>query len=188
MKRTNYYIAKMDCPTEEQLIRNRLKSVAGVDQLDFDLMGRKLTVSHSLADDSRLLEALNSIGMEPNVVTPEANGGISEGKEHPVAVSRATWILMSVSGIAAVLAELLAWKTGKEISLPVIALALLSISSGGKETLRKGYVSVKTFALNINFLMTVAIIGAVSIGQWPEAAMVTFLFGVAELIESYSLE
>lgn len=36
--------------------------------------------------------------------------------------------------------------------------------------------------------MTLAIIGACTIKQWPEAAMVTFLFGVAEMIEAFSLE
>ncbi len=35
--------------------------------------------------------------------------------------------------------------------------------------------------------MSLAVAGAIFIGQWPEAAMVTFLFGVAELIENYSL-
>jgi Cd2+/Zn2+-exporting ATPase len=37
-------------------------------------------------------------------------------------------------------------------------------------------------------LMTVAVIGAVAIGQWPEAAVVIWLFGLAELIEALSLE
>jgi Cd2+/Zn2+-exporting ATPase len=32
--------------------------------------------------------------------------------------------------------------------------------------------------------MSIAVTGAVLIGQWPEAAMVMFLFTVAELIEA----
>src|SRR5205823_658714 len=76
----------------------------------------------------------------------------------------------------------------RETSLLVIGLALLSIVTGGKDTLRKGWLSLRTFTLNINFLMTIAILGAVCIGQWPDAAMVTFLFGVAEMIEAFSLE
>ena len=122
------------------------------------------------------------------MVTPGTEGASSAPREHPAAVSRATWVLMSVSGLAAVAAEVIAWTTHKEVSLPVIALALLSIATGGKDTLRKGWLSVRTFTLNINFLMTLAILGAVAIGQWPEAAMVTFLFGVAEMIEAFSLE
>ena len=42
--------------------------------------------------------------------------------------------------------------------------------------------------LNINALMSIAVTGAVLIGQWPEAAMVMFLFNVAELIEARSLD
>ncbi len=36
--------------------------------------------------------------------------------------------------------------------------------------------------------MTVAIAGALVIQEWPEAAMVTFLFALAEQIEAYSLD
>ena len=188
MNKSKFYVAKMDCPTEEQLIRNRMEGIAGIDRLDFDLLRRELTVTHRLKDDASLLDALNSLGMEPKMVTPGTEGASSAPREHPAAVSRATWVLMSVSGLAAVAAEVIAWTTHKEVSLPVIALALLSIATGGKDTLRKGWLSVRTFTLNINFLMTLAILGAVAIGQWPEAAMVTFLFGVAEMIEAFSLE
>jgi Cd2+/Zn2+-exporting ATPase len=54
-------------------------------------------------------------------------------------------------------------------------------------TLKKGWIALRNFTLNINFLMSLAVIGAVAIGQWPEAAMVVFLFAVAEQIESLSL-
>jgi Cd2+/Zn2+-exporting ATPase len=36
--------------------------------------------------------------------------------------------------------------------------------------------------------MCLAVVGAIIIGSWPEAAMVTVLFGIAEQIESYSLD
>ena len=40
-------IAKMDCPTEEGLIRGKLAGMAGVMALDFNLVQRTLTVSHA---------------------------------------------------------------------------------------------------------------------------------------------
>lgn len=44
---TKLSIAKMDCPTEETLIRNKLGTVAGVADLDFNLMQRTLSVRHA---------------------------------------------------------------------------------------------------------------------------------------------
>jgi len=52
---------------------------------------------------------------------------------------------------------------------------------------RKAYFAVKTFTLDMNFLMTVAVIGAAIIGEWLEGVMVIFLFSIAELLEAGSL-
>jgi Cd2+/Zn2+-exporting ATPase len=191
MKQAIFYISKMDCPTEEQLIRNRLKSIPEIERLDFDLMSRELTVSHRLDDDKSILSALESLGLgaRHKTATPDTEAiATDEAHEHSAAISTATKVLMGVSGLAALAAEGVAWSTQNETSWPVIALSLLSIATGGRDTLRKGFIALRTLTLNINFLMTIAVIGAVFIGQWPEAAMVTFLFGVAEMIEAFSLE
>ena len=192
MKQSVYYIQKMDCPTEEELVRNRLKGVSGIDRLDFNLMQRELTVTHRLDDERAIQSALDSLGLGAKVrgPRPPAGEGASEEMEevHESVTSRTDKILLGLSGVAALAAEVLAWTTREESSLPVVALSLLSIALGGRDTLRKGWISVRNFTLNINFLMSVAIVGAAIIGQWPEAAMVTFLFAVAEMIEAYSLD
>ncbi|MEP0765913.1 MAG: cadmium-translocating P-type ATPase [Fimbriimonadia bacterium] len=182
--KTVFHIGKMDCPTDEGIIRNRLKGMEGIEKLDFDLMSRKLTVFHEHSDESNIQRALESVGMDPKLVSenePEPAG-------HRPAVPVLDRWLMGASGVLAVTAEVTAWTSGTERSWPVMALALGSIALGGRETIRKGIVSLRTLTLNINFLMTIAIIGAAFIGQWPEAAMVTFLFGVAEMIEALSLD
>lgn len=63
MKQSVYVVPKMDCPTEEQLIRNRFKSIEEIETLDFDLIARELTVTHNLADSRSLLTTLESLGM-----------------------------------------------------------------------------------------------------------------------------
>ncbi|MBP6571897.1 MAG: heavy metal translocating P-type ATPase [Gemmatimonadales bacterium] len=70
----------------------------------------------------------------------------------------------------------------------MIGLAALSMLSGGPKTLRKAVVAARTLTLNINLLMLIAVVGAIVIGQWPEAAMVTFLFACAEVIEARSVD
>ncbi len=75
-----------------------------------------------------------------------------------------------------------------EQSLLVALLAGAAIALGGRDTLRKGLRALLARRLTMALLMSVAVIGAVAIGQWPEAAVVIWLFGVAELIEALSLE
>ena len=184
MRQSVFVITNMDCPTEEALIRKRLSSVPGISELAFNLMERRLTVDHSLQDEQPILGALREIGMQ--VTTPDACRACDAG-EAP-AVSKKTWALMGVSGIAAISAEILAWAGASETSPVVIAAALLSVATGGLPTLRKGWIALKSLSLNMNFLMSIAVIGAMAIGEWPEAAVVIFLFALAELIETLSLE
>ena len=46
MYKTIFEITKMDCPSEENLIRMKLEGVSGIENLDFDIPKRKLTVFH----------------------------------------------------------------------------------------------------------------------------------------------
>ena len=60
---STFLIENMDCPTEERLIRDKLSKIQGIESLDFNLMQRKLVVSHRFESDSPVLSALHSIGM-----------------------------------------------------------------------------------------------------------------------------
>lgn len=47
MNKTTYNVAKMDCPSEEQLIRMKLADKQGIEQLQFDIPNRTVTVLHN---------------------------------------------------------------------------------------------------------------------------------------------
>ncbi len=181
--RVRYRIDKMDCPTEERLIRNRLEPMAGIVRLDFNLLNRELTVHHRLDDPQPIVAALVALDMGPSLL--EAGAAPSAV---PPALSAKLKGLLAISGLAAIAAEVIAWTTGQEGSWPVMVLAALSILSAGLPTLKKGWIAIKNFTLNIYFLMSLAVVGALVIGKWPEAAMVVFLFAIAEAIEALSLE
>jgi len=46
MNKTTFKISKMDCPSEEQMIRMKLEGIDSIRQLSFDIPQRKLTVFH----------------------------------------------------------------------------------------------------------------------------------------------
>ncbi len=60
-------IEQMDCPTEEDMLRQALGRIPGVAQLDFNLVQRKLHVLHHLADPAPIVAAIRTVGMEPVV-------------------------------------------------------------------------------------------------------------------------
>ncbi len=183
-----FRIDNMDCPTEEKLIRSKLGGMAGVLALEFNLMQRQLSVRHSLTDTAGLSASLAAIGMQALPVHPTATGATPTALAPAPSVSRRDWLLLGCAGIAAALAEVVAFTTGNDASLPVVALAVLAIALGGLETYKKGWIALRHRNLNINALMSIAVTGAVLIGQWPEAAMVMVLFTLAEAIEVLSLD
>ena len=184
---SRYRVEKMDCPTEEKLIRGALERLPEVSRLDVDLMGKEVVVHHTFADDGVVFRKLVDIGMDPQRIDAEAGASAPAPERAPTGLlARHGWLIGS--GLFAFAAEALAWTSGDERSLPVIGLSLGSVAMGGRETVIKGIRAVRSFTLNINFLMMIAIAGAAVIGQWPEAAMVTFLFALAEAVEAYSLD
>lgn len=186
-------IQKMDCPTEEKLIRDRFNKMAGIVAMEFNLMQRELTVHHNLPSVAEIVAALKKLDLDPIIKSDTQNlarEGLADHGElsGDYRISPLKWTLMAISGITAIGSEVVAWTTGNETSWVVIVLALVAILTGGLDTLKKGWIALRHLSLNMNFLMSLAVIGAVLIGQWPEAAVVIFLFAAAEMIEALSLD
>ena len=71
------------------------------------------------------------------------------------------------------------------MTLPIYVIAMIA---GGYHVARKGWTAVRNLSLDMNILMIVAAVGAALIGERDEGAMVLFLFSVANLLESYSMD
>lgn len=185
-----FFIQKMDCPTEEKLIRERLANMDGIAAMQFNLIQRELTVQHRLPSVEPIIKTLTALDMLPKVKsdTLDAEAGGDDDHSASYAIPARKWAMVGVAGVAALAAEVVAWTSGDDGSLTVIALALFAIAVGGLDTLKKGWIALRHLSLNMNFLMSLAVIGAAIIGQWPEAAVVIVLFTLAEMIESLSLD
>ena len=184
-----FLIQKMDCPTEEKLIRDRFRNMAGIEAMQFNLIQRELTVQHRLPSVDAIVAALKALDLEPALKSDTLTGAADlTASDGAFKISRRKWLLMALSGMTAVGAEVVVWSGGQDSSWLVIGLALVAILSGGLDTMKKGWIALRNFSLNMNFLMSLAVIGAAIIGQWPEAAVVIFLFALAEMIEALSLD
>ena len=173
-------IQQMDCPTEEGLLRKKLGGMPGVTGLEFNLMQRVLTVTHATSTVEPILDAIRSLGFAPEVVDGAST------RDEPAAEPNKPWWPLALAGMAALASEGVEW-----VNLPTwtaAALALTAVLACGLTTYKKGWIAIRNGNLNINALMSIAVTGALLLGQWPEAAMVMVLFTIAELIEAKSLD
>ena len=171
---------QMDCPTEEALLRKKLGGMPGVAGMEFNLMQRVLTVTHEPEAINPVLDAVRSLGFTPELVnSPSAP---AEPAPEPVK----PWWPLAVAGAAAIASEAVQW-AGQPIWMTAL-LAMAAVLFSGLTTYKKGWIAVRNGNLNINALMSIAVTGALVLGQWPEAAMVMVLFTIAELIEAKSLD
>ena len=67
MKKTIFKIPKMDCPSEEQLIRMKLSGFNNINTLDFDIAGRPLTVIHTGSYD-KIFQHLESLKLDASLI------------------------------------------------------------------------------------------------------------------------
>ncbi|MBF0178376.1 MAG: heavy metal translocating P-type ATPase [Magnetococcales bacterium] len=181
-------VSKLCCPTEADLIRKALASRKEILHLDFDFIRRELVVIHKGANRMDIFAAMRTVNMEPDATDVEASSGHARSLPIQPAVSRRAWIVTLIAGVTALGAEILVWAGADETSPWIAGLALVSILVGGTDTLKRGWIALRHLSLNIHFLMSLAVLGAVAIGQWPEAAMVIFLFSLAERVEALSMD
>lgn len=69
----------------------------------------------------------------------------------------------------------------------LILMYLSSIVLSGYSTFIRGLRNLTRLKFNMDTLMTVAMVGAVLIGEWKEATLVAILFGLNELLEGYGM-
>jgi len=173
-----FNVEGMDCADEVRLIEGKLGNLPGVTRLGFDLVARRLTVEGEITAPE-IERAIGQLGMRARLVGAEpAETGWWErhGRLTLAAISGALWLLSLVA----------AHVLGNERAAPVFAVG--SMIAGGWYIIPRGIRAAMNRALDMNFLMSVAAVGALFIGEYEEAASALFLFAVAQLLETYSMD
>ncbi len=159
MKKSTIKINKMDCPSEEQMIRMKLEALDQVKHLEFDLPGRKLDVFHSDNVEPILL-ALSELKLKEKLEETRESETLPEGDNSDQ--SKILWWVLGINFSFFVGELTTGWISGSmgliADSLDMLADSIvygLSLLAVGASTLRKN----KVAKISGYFQMGLALLG-----------------------------
>jgi len=198
-----FRIRGMCCGDEISVLKRQVGPLVGGElNLSFDLLNGKMTVVSSGPPirAEEITAVVAATGMQAVPWSDFCSGGVC-------AVEEGLWrrhgrlLLCCASGLLIVAGFLLhvfqngsileALAGGEHAGRPfppgTVILYACAIVAGGWNIAPRAFFAARNLQPDMNLLMAVAVVGAIWIGQWTEAASVTFLFSLALLLESWSV-
>lgn len=186
-------VGDMDCPSCLAKIEGHLGALEGVREVRGSVLNRTLTVT---IDEGWLAESdvRSAVGRLGYLAQPVEEGGPGEDFGSAWSTPQAVRAY-AAAGVALLAGALrLASIESVLVTTPLYPVTLADVGFmvaaliGGWNFFPKGISAARRLALDMNFLMTVAIVGAVLLGELVEAAAIAVLFSIAELLEAYSVD
>ncbi|MEX2170823.1 MAG: cation-translocating P-type ATPase [Pirellulales bacterium] len=192
-----FRIHGMDCAEEVTVLKRAIGPlVGGESSLSFDVLNGKMTIAAgpTVVSTADVLHAVARTGMQAElwadrVVQPETSGTWEWwGKTILTALSASSivvGILLEIVSAGGLQAAFVLKTDGAPWQAKVFyGLAALA---GAWSVIPKAWYAARRLQPDMNLLMTVAVAGAIAIGEWFEAAAVAFLFSLSLLLESWSV-
>ena len=194
-----YKVRGLDCAEEVAVLKRAVGPlVGGVDRLAFDVLNGRMTVAANEREvaDEAICKAVAATGMSAVAWTPHAK---TDDTDHH---HRQQVLFTTASGIALLVGFTLhivlaggfapAWRllgshASASMPWPEIAAYLSAALFGARFVVVKAWFAARNLRPDMHLLMTVAVIGATAIGEWFEAATVSFLFALSLTLESWSV-
>ena len=187
----------LDCAEEIALLRSALGVRVSDQDMDFDVLRGRMTVrvptNGSLSGDE-IQRLVRTTGLTAHPLDA-GDGGQAAARRN-----RMRWMLCLLSGVLT-LAGLMAHTAqhgflhalsgcGAGEAFPPASAALYGLAtlSGAWFVLPRAWAALRRLRPDMNLLMVVAVVGAILIGEWFEAAVIAFLFALALLLESWSVD
>jgi Cd2+/Zn2+-exporting ATPase len=160
----------LDCAEEVALIEGHLRALEGICSVAASAVSGRATVVHTLPP-GRVEHEIGSLGLRAR-----------EARERPPhrrpALTTAGAAVLTAAGYVSSLAG----------ATQASALYAAAIVVGGLPLARRGVLRARQGVLDMNILMTVAVLGAAAIGEWAEGATTVVLFSLAQYLEARSME
>ncbi len=190
--RRAFKVHGMDCAEEVATLKRALRELVEEDALGFDVLQGRMTVPAAVGTDA-VLRAVAVTGMRAEPWLDDATSGTSGRSRRDlftlmsgVALFAGFGLHAALSGVenaigseGAGLVEVTPWA--------VRGVYSVAIGAGLWLVLPKALYSARSARPDMNLLMTVAVAGAIGLGEWFEAGTVSFLFALSLTLEAWSV-
>lgn len=191
LKTREFQLEGFHCKDCASTIETTVRKIGGVHSVRANFVAGKVTVQYDprKAEYEDLVRSVERIGYHVK------HGGL-RAPEVRIWWRERAFLLTLISGVLLGLGLFVQTLTGDPQLVAVLGrsfpvstvLYLAAIVCGAYDFSREGWAAVRSLRFNMDFLMTFAIIGAVVIQEYVEAASLAFLFSLAELLESFAVE
>jgi Cd2+/Zn2+-exporting ATPase len=189
----------MCCAEEVDILRRAVGPiVGGEDRLAFDVLNSKMIVATDAkpASVEAIRAAVARTGMHAEKLAydhqiceqaDDHHWRIQTALTAASGLSVTIGVALHVSIIGSIPAALHITGEGAGTPFAAVAAYALAVGFGGRYVVVKALHAAGRLRPDMNLLMTVAVLGAMGIGDWLEAATVSFLFALSLSLESWSI-
>ena len=194
LQQAAYRVEGLDCAEEVSVLRARLGTQPGIRQLEFDVIRSRMLVEFEPAAISTegIVRLVAGTGMR---AVPADS--VSAQETQVLGMRCGPLLTTCAAGLLAAMAFVIHGFSSDFLSalgypphrVPLVAAGfyLLSILFGVWYVVPKAYYAVRGRRADMNLLMCLAVLGALALDEWFEAATVSFLFSLALLLEHWSM-
>jgi len=191
-----FKLAGIDCADCTAKLQKKLARCDGVEHAEVNFAAATMTVKHDVsvinrADIMRIVSESGYTATLHDIGTKNITAKFFHVKNRRLLLTLLSALFILCGAVTPLLGRSLPIFSS-QVFARYFTLAdifyLLAIITGGYYAARSGLYTILSKATDMNVLMTFAVLGAIAIGEVEEGAMVSFLFSLGNLLQSYTLD
>ena len=193
---SSFDLAGLDCPDCASKLQKMISQLDGVHETHVNFTRSSMVVAHEGTRTSRtaIMAAVEEAGYKATIkgeeTSPKSISSFSLQNRRVFATIVSGFFILLASTVyffRYLVPPSPLFLGTFQITVPHF-FYLCAILSGGYYVARSGYHSLVAKTFDMNFLMSIAVLGALAIGEFAEGAMVVFLFALGNALQSYTME
>jgi len=194
-----YKVRGLDCAEEIAVLKQAVGPIVGGEQhLAFDVLNARMSIAqdaHAISE-SEILKAVAKTGMSAAPWRRDndtSRSGDHRRQQVRFTAASGTFILLGLSlhvwlsGGFVSAWQLLGVHAAETMHVTEILAYAAAAALGARFVVAKAWHAARRLRPDMNLLMMIAVLGATLIGEWFEAATVSFLFALSLTLESWSV-